>query len=125
MAFLEKVHKAWERWRPLPAYIENRLRETNDPERLRKILAEKGFLLCFCHNCATAATLASARNILEVGQEPLPKVNLKPCGKFDAKGRLSIPRWIREEIGITKGTLVEMDVYGEEKDKILLTVLRK
>jgi len=65
--FLEKVRKAWEHWRPLPAYLESSLQKTNDPKRLKVLLEERGYLFCFCQDCAMAATVASARNTLEVG----------------------------------------------------------
>jgi len=50
----------------------------------------------------------------------MPKQDLKPRGKFDAKGRLFIPQWIRDQIGIKQGTIVEIEVYD---GKILLTRL--
>jgi len=45
---------------------------------------------------------------------------LKPRGKFDAKGRLFIPAWIREQLGIDKDTIAEIEVYD---GKLLLTLL--
>lgn len=51
----------------------------------------------------------------------MPPRDLKPRGKFDDKGRLWIPQWIRDELKIKGGTLAEIEVYG--KDKILLTII--
>jgi len=65
--FLEHVRAAWEHWRPLPAYVESSLQKANDPKRLEQLLEERGYLFCFCRNCAVAAMIASARNVLEVG----------------------------------------------------------
>lgn len=51
----------------------------------------------------------------------MPKHDLKPRVKFDAKGRILIPGWIREELKIEEGRIGEIEVYG--KDKILVTLL--
>ena len=51
----------------------------------------------------------------------MPKRDLKPRVKFDAKGRILIPSWIREELKIEEGNVGEIEVYG--KDKILVTLL--
>ena len=47
--------------------------------------------------------------------------DLKPRMKFDAKGRVLIPGWIRKELKIKEGDLGEIEVYG--KNKILITLL--
>ena len=51
----------------------------------------------------------------------MSKHDLKPRVKFDAKGRILIPGWIREELKIDKGDVGEIEVYG--KDKILITLM--
>lgn len=65
-SLMEKARKAWHYWRPLPEGIEKQIREWNNPERIKRILKEKGFLSAFCNNCALATTVASAKTILEV-----------------------------------------------------------
>ena len=51
----------------------------------------------------------------------LPKRDLKPRVKFDAKGRVLISKWLREELKIKEGTVAQLEIYGN--DKILLTIL--
>lgn len=53
----------------------------------------------------------------------MPRRELKPRLELDAKGRILIPKMIREEMKMKKGTLLEAELYG--LDKILLTVLSK
>jgi len=53
----------------------------------------------------------------------MPPRDLKPRVEMDAKGRILIPKWIRDELGLKKRALAEIDVYGN--DKILLTFLSK
>ena len=48
---------------------------------------------------------------------------LKPKVPMDSKGRILIPKWIRDELGLKKKALAELDIYGN--DKILLTFLSK
>lgn len=55
----------------------------------------------------------------------MARQDLKPRSRFDSKGRVTIPQWVREQIGVKKGSIVEIEVYGEKADKIILTVLRK
>jgi len=53
----------------------------------------------------------------------MAKIELKPRVRVDAKGRLLIPKWLREQLHISRGDLFEVEVY--EKGKILLTRLNK
>jgi len=53
----------------------------------------------------------------------MPRRELKPRVKFDSKGRILIPKWIRENLGIVEGTIVEVEIYNREHPKILLTIL--
>lgn len=46
--------------------------------------------------------------------------NLRERGIVRSSGRITIPKDIREKLGIKEGTFYEMEVYG--KDKILITV---
>lgn len=64
--FVERINKAWMAWKPLPEYLEKRLRFHNNATRLEKILTDKGFLTVFCQNCALAATVAAATAALRV-----------------------------------------------------------
>jgi len=52
-----------------------------------------------------------------------PKRDLKPRLQLDDKGRIIIPKIIRDVLNLEKGTIMEAEVWGE--DKILLTVLRR
>jgi hypothetical protein len=63
---VKKVNAMWDQWRPLPPDIEASLAETNNIDKLRKTLAEKGVLLCFCHDCRVATTIAALKGVLEV-----------------------------------------------------------
>lgn len=42
---------------------------------------------------------------------------------MDDRGRVLLPKIIRDELGLTKDDTMEAEIYG--KDKILLTILTK
>ena len=50
----------------------------------------------------------------------MPKRELKPRVEFDGKGRVTIPKWLRDDLKIQKGTRAEIELYDR---KILLTLL--
>lgn len=50
----------------------------------------------------------------------MPNRELRPRVTFDGKGRVLIPKWLREELEITKGTMAELEVYNH---KIVFTIL--
>jgi AbrB family looped-hinge helix DNA binding protein len=52
----------------------------------------------------------------------MPKHDLKPRLQLDDKGRILLPKIIREELQLKPGALMEAEIYGE---KILLTILRR
>ena len=53
----------------------------------------------------------------------MPAKHLKPHTKLDPKGRVLLPKIVRDAVNLETGDLLEAEVYG--KDKILLTVLGK
>jgi len=53
----------------------------------------------------------------------MPKLELKPRAVLDDRGRIVIPKIVREALNLKKGDLAEIEVYG--KDKIVLTFLGK
>jgi len=55
--------------------------------------------------------------------EMSPKRDLKPRVEFDKKGRVLIPKWIRNDLGAKEGTIAEIEIWGD--DKILITLLRR
>lgn len=51
----------------------------------------------------------------------MPKTDLKPHLKIDEKGRIVIPKIIRNAVNAKPGNMFEAEVYG--KNKILLTMI--
>jgi len=48
---------------------------------------------------------------------------IKPRTTMDKRGRVLLPKIIRDELGVTKEDTIEIEIYG--KNKILLTILTK
>lgn len=48
---------------------------------------------------------------------------MRERGIIRKQGRLTIPKRIREQLGIKNGTYYEMEVYGKKKDKLLITIM--
>jgi len=48
---------------------------------------------------------------------------LRPRVLMETSGRIVIPKEIREKLGLRKGSLLEFQLYGD--DKILITVLAR
>lgn len=51
----------------------------------------------------------------------MPKLDLKPHIEVDDKGRIVLPKIIRDTLQIKEGTILEAEIYT---DKILLTILK-
>ena len=53
----------------------------------------------------------------------MPARPIIPRTSMDSKGRIVVPKLVREAVKLKSGDIMEIEVYGD--DKILLTILGK